>query len=354
MPAPTPAPAPRAAAADGGGSLVPPSGLTVVVAPSPAPEEDFDTDDEFWWDGYDYGAEYSSTSKVNHSVLPYTPSCSHFSVSLAPLSVPLLPKPPRMSAALQILLKSLSKSLVVPHLRHGCLAIADTGATDHMILDKSCFISYKSIAGLSVRMGNNSFVPILGRGTAFFALNGKQVLVRNVLHVPGLAVPLYSLPTHATQRGCGFVGAEESGFLVYFPNFVSSVDTAVDSHLSFDPLDRSAPLFTLHYLQPRNPPAAHPYASLPALSTALPSPAPSAIIEDDDANRLRLLCHPLLRPSPICLPLSKTWQLLFNVYPQLHPNQLQSWPLLLPLKVSLPPTLILPSIRLASLGFSLP
>jgi len=172
-PAPTPAPAPRAVAADGGGSLVPPSGLTAVVAPSPAPEEDFDTDDEFRWDGYDYGAEYSSTPKVNHSIHPYTPSCSHFSVPLAPPSVPLPPKPPRMSAALQILLKSLSKSLVVPHLRHGRLAVADTGATDHMIPDKSCFISYKSIAGLSVRMGNNLFVPVLGRSTAVFALNGK-------------------------------------------------------------------------------------------------------------------------------------------------------------------------------------
>jgi hypothetical protein len=42
-----------------------------------------------------------------------------------------------------------------------------------MIPDKSCFISYKSIAGLSVRMGNNLFVPVLGRSIAVFALNGK-------------------------------------------------------------------------------------------------------------------------------------------------------------------------------------
>jgi len=172
-PAPTPAPAPRAAAADGGGSLVPPSGLTAVVAPSPSPAEDFDTDDKFQWDGYASGAEYSSTPKVNHSVLPYTPSCSHVSVPLVPPSVPLPPKPPRMSSALQTLLGTLSKSPVVPPLSHGRLAVADTGATDHMIPEKLCFISYKSISGLSVRMGNNSFVPVLGRGTTVFALNGK-------------------------------------------------------------------------------------------------------------------------------------------------------------------------------------
>jgi hypothetical protein len=42
------------------------------------------------------------------------------------------------------------------------------------------------------------------------------------------------------------MGADESGFLVYFPDFVLSVDTAVESHLSFDPLGPSAPLSTLH------------------------------------------------------------------------------------------------------------
>jgi len=99
------------------------------------------------------------------------------------------------------------------------------------------------------------------------------------------------------------MGAEESGFLVYFPDFVLSVDTAVDSHLSFDPLGRLAPLSTLHYIQPRSPPATYPYASLPALSTALPSPATA--------------------PSK-------------------------------PTAVGLPPTLPLPSVRLTSLCFSLP
>ncbi len=85
---------------------------------------------------------------------------------------------------------------------------------------QSCFISYKSVSGLSVRKGNNSFVLVLGRGTAIFSLNGKRILVRNVLHIPGLAVPLYSLRTHVTQRSCGFIGTGESGFLVYFPSFV--------------------------------------------------------------------------------------------------------------------------------------
>ena len=148
------------------------------------------------------------------------------------------------------------------------------------------------------------------------------------------------------------MGAEESGFLVYFPNFVLLVDTAVDSHLSFDPLGRSAPLSTLHYVHPRSPPATYPSASLPALSTALPSLAPPAVIEDDDVNSANgdasstasSLPSPTLTLSDLSSTL-KTWQLLFSIWQQLHPNQLQSRPLILPLKVSLLPTLLLPSVR---------
>ena len=79
-----------------------------------------------------------------------------------------------------------------------------------MIPDKSSFISYHSVSGLNVRMGNNSYIPVLGQGTTIFGLNGKRVLIRNVLHVPGLAVPLYSLRTHMAQPGCGFFGSKSS------------------------------------------------------------------------------------------------------------------------------------------------
>jgi hypothetical protein len=144
---------------------------------------------------------------------------------------------------------------------------------------------------------NLAYVPILGRGTAIFILNGKRILVRNVLHVPGLAVLLYSHRTHITQQGCGFVGTWESEFLVYFPTFVLSVNTAVDCHLSFDPLDRSAPLATLHYVQPRCPPAVYPSEVSPSTSTAAPSPASPVMIEDDNVATLPSAEHPILTSS---------------------------------------------------------
>jgi hypothetical protein len=141
-------------------------------------------------------------------------------------------------------------------------------------------------------MGNNSYGPLLGGGTTIFDLNGKHFLVRNVLHVPGLAVLLYSLHTHITQWGCCFIGTRKSGFLVYFPTFVLSIDTAIDCHLSFDPLGQSAPMATLHYIQQRCPPALYPSEDSPSTSTAAPSPASSVMIEDDNITTIPLAEHP--------------------------------------------------------------
>jgi hypothetical protein len=122
-------------------------------------------------------------------------------------------------------------------------------------------------------------------------------MVRNVLHVPGLAVPLYSLCTHITQQGCGFIGTKETGFLVYFPTFVLSVNTAVDYHLSIDPLGTSTLLATLHYIQPRCPPAVYPSKVSPSLSTAAPSPTSPAIIKDNNVPSLPLAMPHLMASS---------------------------------------------------------
>jgi hypothetical protein len=84
-----------------------------------------------------------------------------------------------------------------------------------------------------------------------------------------------------SQRGCGFFGLASSGFLVYFPTFVLSVDTSVDCHLSFEPLGSSAPLDTLHYAQPRCAPNYYPSEMSPSSSTASPSHVLPVLIEDD-------------------------------------------------------------------------
>ncbi len=203
---------------------------------------------------------------------------------------------PCLSSALQQLLKHLSLSPVVLPLHHGWMAVTDTGATDHMVPDKSCFISYIDLWSFSLN-GQQLLHSSAWSQNCNFALNGKGILVRNVLHVPGLAVLLYSLCTHITQQGCGFIGTHESGFLVYFPSFILSVDAAIDCHFSFNPLGQSALLATLHYVQPCCPPALHPSEVSPSTSTAAPSPPSPVIIEDNNVTTLPSTEHPILLSS---------------------------------------------------------
>ena len=73
------------------------------------------------------------------------------------------------------------------------LLVADTGATDHMCPECSAFISYHPVTNVNVSMGYKTLAPVLGKGTAVISLNGKLVLVCNVLHVPTLHILLYTL-----------------------------------------------------------------------------------------------------------------------------------------------------------------
>ncbi len=262
-------------------ATVAPSGLTALVTRDGV-KPDYDTDEDFTWDGDEPAISASVATKLTSSVLPYstTPLCCYAQVGV-PVS-PSVAYTTTISLLLSItqILDRLSLTPSAPT-SVGRFAVADTGATDHMVPDKLAFISYKHVIGLNVRMGNNSYVPVQGRGSAIFALNGKRVLIQNVLHVPGLAVPLYSLQTHLSQRGCGFFGSASSGFLVYFLTFVLSVHTSVDCHLSFEPLSSSAPLDTLHYAQPRCIPNYYPSEMSPSSSTASPSRVLPALNEDD-------------------------------------------------------------------------
>jgi hypothetical protein len=179
-----------------------------------------------------------------------------------------------------------------------------------MLPDALAFISYKRVIDLSVCMSNNSFVPVLGRGTAVFSFNGKRALVQNVLHVPGLVVPLYSLRAHLKQRGCGFIGTFEDGFHVYFPTFILSVDMSSDCHLTYKSLSTLAPLLTFYYIQPRYATNLYPSETLATSSMSTPHPV---VIEDEDAvlvagissgNDSAILPPAHLTVSPTPLPMA--------------------------------------------------
>ena len=145
-----------------------------------------------------------------------------------------------------------------------------------MIPDKSVFISCRPVSGRRVRMGNNSFAPILGSGSAVIAINGKGILIMEGLHVPALRNPLYSLRAHQRQHGCGFIGMQGLGMYIFFPSFIVEVDTATDCHLSYAPICRAAKMSSLDYVQPIQ-------AQTSASATvSTPPPAPAVIEADDD------------------------------------------------------------------------
>ncbi len=158
------------------------------------------------------------------------------------------------------------------------LLVADTGATDHMLPDKLAFISYHPVSGRQVRMGNNSFAPILGHGLAIISLNGKKILIRDCLHVPDLRNPLYSLRAHQRQRGCGFIGMYGLGMHVFFPTFIIEVNTMTNCHLRYAPIGRSFGLPKLDYVQPK-------FLTIKSsVATASSIEQPPVAIEPDDNN----------------------------------------------------------------------
>jgi hypothetical protein len=81
--------------------------------------------------------------------------------------------------------------------------------------------------------------------------------------------------------------------LVYFPTFVLSVDTSTNCHLSYEPIGCSAPLSTLHYVQPQCDPTLYPSEVSPSTCNTTPVPAP-VLVADDDSSFVDA------QPAPLC------------------------------------------------------
>ncbi len=198
------------------------------------------------------------------------------------------------------------------------LVMADTGVTDHMVPDRSAFISYKTVRNLRVQMGNNSYAPVLGWGTAITLLNGQCLLIWNVLHVPMLHGPLYSLWDHIHHQGCGFVSSYKTGMHVYFPGVVLSVDTSTNCHLSYKPLGKLAPFSTLHYAQPRCPPIIYQDKGSAFWATTDSS---DPVLFEDDCKMIVKMNPPapvVIEPTPM-LPLFHSIVLKRGPLPKVHP-----------------------------------
>ncbi len=321
---PAQTPAPASDAISGSGSL--PGGFSTVAEPV-----SYNSGNDYDYEGKSSGSIYLGTSldKPNSSSLTYislSPTCNHTSGVTPDMGGNVNGSSSTSNMGInQVQLHSVSHSscdpqgvkmiyypitvltfLQYPHTykldnKGGSpstmLLVADTGATDHLP-DKSAFISYYLVFGWQFRMGNNSFAPICGYGSATISLNGKKILIRDCLHFPDLRNPLFSLCAHQRQRGCGFIGMYGLGFHVYFPTFIIKVDTTTDCHLHYAPISHSVGLPELHYVQPTFPPKA-------AASATSAASLPPATIEPDndynnnDSNGVTYVSHwPKCPPSP--------------------------------------------------------
>jgi hypothetical protein len=185
--APSPSPGEHSAVTDAASTLgslglnTAPSGLIASVA------EEYNSDDNFCWDGDESGLEFSlphdlpTSRKSNNLVAPYNPFCLHTVVESLHPSLHTLPVPPLpvassatrivLSQHLTSIIECMSTASILPTLGSR-FTVADSGATDHIFPDKLAFISYKLVSNLQVCMGNNSFLPVLGCCTAIILLNG--------------------------------------------------------------------------------------------------------------------------------------------------------------------------------------
>ena len=141
-------------------------------------------------------------------------------------------------------------------------------------------------------------------------LDGHVVGVRNVLHVPSLRVPLYSLRAHRQMDGCGFIG-DNDRFHVYFPSFVAMVDDAIDSHIHYAATWSDISNFRMssasHASQSSTCIGSR-QTSSPQPATVIPfSPseiAPTSIFSDEDFPPLPRSGYPIGVQAPDRLPLS--------------------------------------------------
>ena len=117
-----------------------------------------------------------------------------------------------------------SSSLIPPSFP----VVADSGATNSMVPWQELFIDYKKCNRNSyVLLANNQKASCIGRGTIKIDLGGVIVVITNVLHVPSLRCPLYSIRCHSRIRGCAF-HADNKGVILAFPEFILPVDISTD------------------------------------------------------------------------------------------------------------------------------
>jgi len=200
-----------------------------------APGSDNDADFDFGFD-LDDSHNKNKSSSSPYSTLTYARQATIHSAS---------------QSFSQLAQRQLNKMKITQRSEHEIECCADSGATKHMILDYSAFVSYHKCTNQMVKLADESVVPILGYSTTKFSLNGKIILVRDALHVSALSAPLYLLRQHHRMPGCGFFSHHDSGAFLFFPHFTLKIDDTEDCILNFKPIGKT-PTSPIDYAQPQD------------------------------------------------------------------------------------------------------
>ena len=81
-----------------------------------------------------------------------------------------------------------------------------------------------------VTLGDNTKIPISGKGVIAIDMGGKKIIIRDVYHVPALRLPLFSLRVHCRVPGCGY-HSDNEGTFIFSPSFSLEVDNKVDNYI---------------------------------------------------------------------------------------------------------------------------
>jgi len=90
------------------------------------------------------------------------------------------------------------------------------------------FETFQGLTDCYVEMGDKTRVPVEGKGTVCYGINGFTVRKKNVLYVPDLGVGLLSIRLHRRKKGCSFV-ADNDAMLLHYPRFTVPVDDKIDT-----------------------------------------------------------------------------------------------------------------------------
>jgi hypothetical protein len=107
-----------------------------------------------------------------------------------------------------------------------------------MMSFRHCFITYQSTPKSYVILADSQKSPCLGRGDVCITLGGFKVILKDVLHIPSLCCPLFSVRRHRRLLGCSFL-ADNSGCFLMFPSFTIEVNDSSDCIVSGGTADPS-------------------------------------------------------------------------------------------------------------------